>query len=592
MATTKESIIVDEKRHSSTTIITASQHPGSSSNVADDETFKTMEQSDRRSRLLALVGLTYAFVFGLFCLVFGIVITTHKSFDDEVIGIISVVSDSKHPEAVTELVRFAFTQLNTFAAEAIGFVHSVTQRSTLAATHSQESDSSQSVSERSFSIRFHTNLRLLSSPGSPHISALHPNGTASNILMAFLLILTYASVSLIILDVSLTRESSGELEIVAILGVPFIVLGVCTLLKSSIVLYGYHCTPILTWSPSPLNNTYAATTAGKVVRVEGMCMYNVVDAEDMALPQGANLVPPRKPSSSQPSAWRARSGIRRTIVALWVLVVACGVWGGIIAGIWNNTSLRNVTPGLESWSFFPNSRSNAVTVPLIFTPALNWFVCFVILVVIQGSLTMTLHSCELIVNVLRDEDVWRKATTKEGTECPDVLKSFSSFWPSIVLMVGKTILREWTVPFIPAVYPISANCSFEDWIFGFCLSLQGSLLGNGCTLGSHNSTVRCTSILALPIVMRSVQIWYLAFALLLFSACMTYLAIRKPKGPQPAAYGHIQTLANLIDEWNPSMKMWWGHKSIGDTEKDGERVYHAGTDSSPLPPVKLDMFYS
>ncbi len=68
----------------------------------------------------------------------------------------------------------------------------------------------------------------------------------------------------------------------------------------------------------------------------------------------------------------------------------------------------------------------------------------------------------------------------------------------------------------------------------------------------------------------------MAIALLVFSACMTYLAIHKPKGPQPAAYGHIQTLANLIDDWNPSMKMWWGHKSIGDAEKDGERVYHAG----------------
>ncbi|KAG2053457.1 hypothetical protein BDR06DRAFT_972255 [Suillus hirtellus] len=32
-------------------------------------------------------------------------------------------------------------------------------------------------------------------------------------------------------------------------------------------------------------------------------------------------------------------------------------------------------------------------------------------------------------------------------------------------------------------------------------------------------------------------------------------------GPQPAAYGHLQMLANLMDEWSPVM--WWGHKEDG-----------------------------
>lgn len=37
------------------------------------------------------------------------------------------------------------------------------------------------------------------------------------------------------------------------------------------------------------------------------------------------------------------------------------------------------------------------------------------------------------------------------------------------------------------------------------------------------------------------------------------MATRRPHGPQPAAYGHVQTLANLVDVWTPTM--WWGHKS-------------------------------
>ena len=65
-----------------------------------------------------------------------------------------------------------------------------------------------------------------------------------------------------------------------------------------------------------------------------------------------------------------------------------------------------------------------------------------------------------------------------------------------------------------------------------------------------------------------VQIWYLTLGLLVFALASTIIARRRPRGPQPAAYGHLQTLANLVDEWSPTM--WWGHK------KDGKPIGHAG----------------
>lgn len=54
----------------------------------------------------------------------------------------------------------------------------------------------------------------------------------------------------------------------------------------------------------------------------------------------------------------------------------------------------------------------------------------------------------------------------------------------------------------------------------------------------------------------------------------THLLERKPKGPQPAAWGHFQTLTDLIDDrgLNPAGKLWWGNKGFLD---DGIR--HAGT---------------
>ena len=55
--------------------------------------------------------------------------------------------------------------------------------------------------------------------------------------------------------------------------------------------------------------------------------------------------------------------------------------------------------------------------------------------------------------------------------------------------------------------------------------------------------------------------------------------LNRPHTSQPSAYGHLQTLVDLVDEWHP--KMYWGHK------KDN----HAGTSSTRLRDVELDMRY-
>ena len=64
------------------------------------------------------------------------------------------------------------------------------------------------------------------------------------------------------------------------------------------------------------------------------------------------------------------------------------------------------------------------------------------------------------------------------------------------------------------------------------------------------------------------QIGNLCIALFIFACSFTVVALYRPHGPQPAAYGHLQTLANLVDEWSPVM--WWGHK------EDGIPYCHAG----------------
>ncbi|KZP24931.1 hypothetical protein FIBSPDRAFT_950643 [Athelia psychrophila] len=59
-----------------------------------------------------------------------------------------------------------------------------------------------------------------------------------------------------------------------------------------------------------------------------------------------------------------------------------------------------------------------------------------------------------------------------------------------------------------------------------------------------------SNFLAIEILARYAQLWYLSAALVVFATITSSIAIYKPRGPLPAAYGHFQTLADLIiDEW-------------------------------------------
>lgn len=58
----------------------------------------------------------------------------------------------------------------------------------------------------------------------------------------------------------------------------------------------------------------------------------------------------------------------------------------------------------------------------------------------------------------------------------------------------------------------------------------------------------------------------------IFASAITFLTFMKPKGPQPATYGHIQTIADVIGDWTleKNGRFWWGDKGCR------EAVRHAG----------------
>jgi hypothetical protein len=77
-----------------------------------------------------------------------------------------------------------------------------------------------------------------------------------------------------------------------------------------------------------------------------------------------------------------------------------------------------------------------------------------------------------------------------------------------------------------------------------------------------------------------------AILAVLVAAFGTYLALKRPRGCQPATLGHLQTLVDLIDDWKTDQdgRMWWGDKSQLELEAE---VRHAGTcsDKTVLGPI-------
>ncbi|KAG2159081.1 uncharacterized protein EDB93DRAFT_1325148 [Suillus bovinus] len=421
----------------------------------------------------------------------------------------------------------------TLCTESIGFVHGISLRSALASESR---------------LRFNTNLRLLTAARGWR----NPNGALLNGISAVLLVMSYSLPSLIVcLDVQIMEvgpepEAGGDpilwLEVyyVAITGSPLLILGVILLLQVMIALSAMRAVNILTWSSSPFDLTAALVHHTQLTPATFRCMHSVSDLDMFG--------GPARPSKTQPSAWHAHQSIRKVVIFLWVIVAAYAGWAALIVYLGDRSGLSH--PLIQTWSFFHNENSNSITYGMPYDGPEWWILLVVIVAVIQGPLTLGLHCSELIANVIRDEKQWRCATGRKGLQvATNPLKSLFADPICLILFIAKPFLH---------------------WMFG----LSFSTVDWAVTESLNSATV---------FVFTS-QILNLCIALLIFACFFTFIALRRPSGPQPAAYGHIQTLANLVDEWYPVM--WWGHK------EDGIPYCHAGTSDHPLPDVKMGCVYA
>ncbi|KAG1879109.1 hypothetical protein F4604DRAFT_1651931 [Suillus subluteus] len=478
-------------------------------------------------RRYALVGVACSSIFSCSCILAGIVTLAKHGVDGAAVA--NLVNPEKDTQLYLqgEILSLTLNLIVTLCTESIGFVHGISLRSALASESR---------------LRFNTNLRLLTAARGWY----HPNGALLNGISTVLLIISYSSASLVVcFDYQMTQQTYEEG--IAIAGLPLLILGIALLLQAMIALSGIWAVKILTWSSSPFDLTVALVHHTQLTPVTFRCMRRVSD-----LDVGGG---PAKPPEIQPSAWHAHPSIRKVIISLWVIVAACAGWAALVMYIWDKNDSTHIFSSnaltLQTWSFLPNSAlSNSMAYGMLGVNPEAWILLFVNMAVVQGPLTLGLHCSELIANVIRDERQWRCATGRNGlVTTTNPLKMIFSHPICLVLFVAKPFLH---------------------WMFGLSCIISPGLIGGQVT--------------GFLVVMLTAQIWNLCIALFIFACFFTFVALRRPHGPQPAAYGHVQTLANLVDEWSPVM--WWGHK------EDGFRYCHAGTSDHPLPDVKMDRVYA
>jgi hypothetical protein len=366
------------------------------------------------SRRYALTGVACTSIFSIGCIIAGsAIITTYQGNYGEV----QHIFNSNLPG---EMLSLLLNLIITLCTESTGLVHSISLRSALASESR---------------LRFNTNLRLLTAARGWR----NPNGSLLNGVMAVLLTLSYTSASLVILS------SDGSIEedayLVTIKGLPLLLLGIAILLQVVIALSGMCAVRILTWSSSPFDVTAALIHHAQLTPAPLRCMCNSMTSD---LDVGGG---PSRPSEKQPSAWRAHPSIRKVILSLWGLVVACAGWTVLATIIWNIIFHESEHPVPEgSWSFFPNQASQSLSWHISVYQSVDvqwWTLIFVAVALVQGPLTLGLHCSELIANVIRDERRWRRATGRRGLEMTtNPLKSFFTDPLNLVVFAAKPMLRE------------------------------------------------------------------------------------------------------------------------------------------------------
>ncbi|RTE81035.1 hypothetical protein BHE90_004491 [Fusarium euwallaceae] len=364
-------------------------------------------------------------------------------------------------------------------------------------------------------LEFNSNLRLFTSAKSSRT-----NTRSVNFFSAACLIVCYTAASQILI---------GRRTSILFNGIALLMLGIGLLSLSIVSTMCLRDTTntIIAWSPSPLNTTLACLNHDIIVHHRGRGML-AVDARYL-------LAQSSKPRRRQCAMNTVYPATRYIIYFQYGVVALCAVLAIIILVL---IRILN-TNGVPTYAFFADD--NGTTQLYLDSgnsdPSLYplWLFCtFLFAVVPQAFFVMALHGAELLVTVARDEATWREAAGRHGPGrgamvADGALKSAAKSWLWLALLLYK---------------PVSS------WL----------LTSQGIKFEIQQSTS--------SVVFNPIPLFALTGLLILLVAFEEWLVRRRIGGPQPATYGHLQTLADLVDDWGPSnigvdeRKLWWGSKGF------------------------------
>jgi len=387
-------------------------------------------------------------------------------------------------------------------------------------------------------LEFNSNLRLV------RVSKYSkPNGVLANIIYLTGIVLAYGSTSLIFLSLNpdLARlldhdYQNSDVHGVHINAIAVLTLGTGLIAQAIITNWALATTDIPTWSSNPLDVVRACIhdehDGHRIEPRIGRCMMGVHRAKEDA--RSYHPRPRQKPMIS------ANFRILRILLLLCITPILSGVWGGGIYA-YITKGHRNGVLG-RAWSLLPvftgiTDQNCNVSQCTAGTSVLNvgWTAskgalgtvgAVLLITAFQSIVTLSLHCAELVVNLSRDEIIYRELIGHKGTNghYNSVWAAFTS-WQTILLFALKAGVH---------------------WIFGLAINLQFQLGVN----------------------MYPPQIFYFTAFALITAIFGLYLSLRRPKGYLPAAYGHIQTMADVIDEWSDSGSMFWGEKDPGNPHRN------------------------
>ena len=507
------------------------------------------------------------------------------------------------PEKLGEIYALLLTVSTTVLTESTGYVHNVALRWSMLLEH-----------------RLHwiTSLRLLSTS-----NASPATGTLANIFYFITLGVCYTASSQLFISTVFRVETlynnptPSDLRSL-VNGTALLALGISLLIQAAIVTRMLWTTKswIKTWSSNPLSITLACAHETMSQGAEERARYSTVTSAAYRLshPSGSHTYDQlqhsktTRPRRKQKSLLATRKkAVGFSLCNISALCVGVSVWAIVVFLAWHVSRtpdseaefsgenkklkyLENYILQEGPWRDIPSIQFwHAETTDETFSTSFGTMGAAYLLVVfaMQSYLTFVLHCTEVLVNSNRDERYWERAAAhlKIAGSSEQQVKYRQPIWTALSAKVNGAPLNP---PLIissminpPDPFLLAAK-SLAHWLFNRALLPVYFVLTRPAKNTKWKGEGVNIFLFGLPTVA-------LAAVSLVLAVYAIFVAFRKPKGPQPSAYGHIPTLLALIDDWGNGDQLYWGDKGTGN---NGVRCAGTASNLSGVGAIDMEAEYT